>query len=78
MEERLIHFIKTEILEDTSAVINKKDELLMDGTINSLGLMRLVRFIERQSNVQVPFEDITPENFMTIEHMVSYINKVKN
>ena len=75
---KIIDFLKRDILEDFNVEISENDQLLTSGIINSLGLMRLVRFLEKESNFTIPFEDITPDNFMTVNSMVNYIEKVKS
>ncbi|HEU5319766.1 MAG TPA: acyl carrier protein [Methylomirabilota bacterium] len=44
------------------------DESLVErGVLDSLGIFELVAFLEERFGVRVPDEDITPENFRTIE-----------
>ncbi|MEW4924163.1 acyl carrier protein [Algibacter sp. 2305UL17-15] len=74
----LIVFLKSEILEDTSIEINGEDQLLSSGLVDSLGLMRIVRYIEKHSGITVPFEDITLENFMSVDSIVTYVNNISN
>lgn len=78
MKNSLINFLKQEILEDINIDIDEDEALLSTGIIDSLGLMRIVRHIERQLNVTVPFEDITLENFETITSSVNYTKKLQN
>ena len=75
---KIIDFLKRDILDDFNVEISENDQLLTSGVINSLGLMRLVRFLEKEANFTIPFEDITPDNFMTVNSMVNYIEKVKS
>ena len=72
----LIDFLKREVLEDLSFEINEQDQLLSEGIIDSLGLMRMIRFLEKEYNISVPFEDITLANFNSISSINDYINKV--
>ena len=46
------------------------DEDLIDtGIVNSLGIFQLVAFLEERFKVSVGDEEITPENFGTIERI---------
>lgn len=73
MTEIIISYIEREFLPVTQKVKSVDEELLINGTINSMGLMRLVRFIEKRFQVQIPFEDITADNFNTVKSISSYL-----
>lgn len=76
MEEKLLDYIGgllSEDFEDEELDVN--DDLLGSGLIDSLGMMRLIQFIESEFNIAIPPEDMTIENFMTIEHICNYIKK---
>lgn len=72
-ENALIEFIQVELLEDPDFEIATSDELLLDDIIDSLGVMRLVKFIEERSGAKIPAEDITIEHFATVEILSQYI-----
>ena len=69
-------FIKNDILEDLSVKISVNDNLLSEGLLDSLGLMRTIRFIEKTYKISVPFEDINVDNFNCINSINDYINRV--
>ena len=48
--------------------------LLDSGLIDSAGILELVTFIESQFDVEVTDEDIIPDHFETINHIVSFVN----
>ncbi len=54
-------------------IVTDQDELLLSGMIDSLGVMSLVSFIEEQFQIDIPFEDVTLENFATVDAMARYI-----
>lgn len=47
--------------------------LLETGLLDSLGMMRLIRFIERKFERQIPFEDMTVENFGSVTKITQYL-----
>ena len=49
------------------------DNLLESGIIDSLGVLELVTFMQQEFSVTVEDEDLTPENFQTIECMASFV-----
>ena len=58
---------------DTDEISSDKS-LLDSGLIDSAGILELVTFIESRFNVEVTDEDIVPDNFETINHIVSFVN----
>jgi acyl carrier protein len=70
----IFKFVVEELLldpDDTDLSID--DELLMSERIDSLGLMRLIAFIDEELSVKVPYEDILIENFETVRTIADYL-----
>ncbi len=72
MNKTIIAYIQSEISNNT--LINEDDDLLTEGILDSMGMMKLIRFIETKFQIQVPFEDMTVENFMTVEKICDYVS----
>ena len=72
VKAELAHFISNDLLGDDQEV-GEDDDLLVDGMIDSIGMMRLMVFIEESLRVSVPPEDFTIENFGTINVMGDYL-----
>lgn len=53
--------------------INNSDALLQSGIIDSQGVLEVVSFIERTFATTVADEELTPENFQTIEQIAEFI-----
>lgn len=53
--------------------LNDSDSLLGQGIIDSMGVVELVQFLERQFNIEVGDEDITEENLGTLEAIGRYV-----
>ncbi|MGO9645068.1 MAG: phosphopantetheine-binding protein [Candidatus Bathyarchaeia archaeon] len=52
----------------------KNDTLLLEtGILDSLSLLKLVLFLEKQFGVSVPAEELVPDNFKTIDAMCVYL-----
>ena len=47
--------------------------LLEEKIIDSIGMMELLLFVEDTFDIEVPEEDIVPDNFGTINNLVAYI-----
>lgn len=73
MKEQLGRYISEELLSDRGGVVMETDDLLGGGLIDSLGIMSLIFFIEQEFDVEVPPEDVTIENFLSIETIERYL-----
>lgn len=78
MEQTIIKHI-SEVLsnEELAEGLDKKDDLLGTGILDSLGMMKLILFIETEFNVKIPPEDMIIENFMTVECITNYLSSKK-
>ena len=74
MHEELIDFISNKLLNGRITV-GDDDNLLMDGMVDSLGMLQLVRFIEERLDTQIPYEDLTIENFRTVGIISAYLGQ---
>jgi acyl carrier protein len=73
--EKIKDFIKQEILfEDTSQALNE-DTPLLNGVMDSLGLMQLVAFIEEEYDVEIDDADMTAEHFRTVGDIEALVNQ---
>jgi len=77
-EKEIREFIEREIIKDEmSGTLKDTDSLIESGIIDSQGLQILLFHIEETYSVHIPDEEVIPENFETVEMIVSLINKVK-
>lgn len=70
---KLVGFIQDELVVTQDTTVGYDDDLLLSGLVNSLGVMRLVAFVESEFNITVPAEDITIEHFETVSAINSYL-----
>ena len=49
------------------------DSLLDAGIVDSIGVMELVSFVDKNYKITVPPEDISPDNFDSIRRLADYI-----
>ena len=71
MKEKITRFIVNELLSGMD--IGEQDDLLLSGLVDSIGVMRLVAFIEQETSLRVPPEDVTIEHFVNIEAITRYL-----
>ncbi len=77
MKDKIIHYITTEISNEKLEDIGLEEDLLGSGIIDSLGMMKLVIFMEKEFNISVNTEDMTVENFMTVQNILNFLSKTK-
>ena len=55
-------------------VLSVDYDLIANRMIDSLGLLQIVSFMETEFGIEVLDEELTPEHFSTIGHMVGLVN----
>jgi len=74
-ETPLLDFVKDELLRGRKPDLKADEDLLNTGIIDSLGILRLVSFIEEHFGIQVPDQDVVYENFNSIKVLTEYLAK---
>ena len=78
MNEILLKYIQEQLLNnEMEDELDAQDDLLGDGILDSLGMMKLILFIETEFSTKVPPQDMVIENFMTVQHISDYLAKSK-
>ena len=73
--DTLKRFVETELLDGAS--VEPGEELLLSGRVDSLGVVRLVVFIERTFGLKVPPGDVKLSNFGTLARVAEYVTARK-
>lgn len=76
-KDALTDFIKQEILHGRAITLDEDQDLLSAGIIDSLGILRMVAFMEERFGIKVPDEDVVFENFQNIRAMAAYVEQRK-
>jgi acyl carrier protein len=75
-EKRIRGFIESELVRGPlDALSDKGSSLLEAGIIDSLGIQKLISFIEHEFSVSLKDEDIVPENFDSVSAISEMIRK---
>lgn len=74
-ETDLAEFVRNELLHGRKVALTNDADLLGAGIVDSLGILRLVAFIEDRFGVKVPDEDVVFENFQSIGAMAGYVSQ---
>ncbi len=73
MNDTIITYIKEELSAEPLENIGLDEDLLGGGIVDSLGMMKLVLFLEKEFHIKIDPGDMTVENFMTIRNITDYI-----
>ena len=63
---------------DTSLEIAPEEDLLGSGLVKSLEMMRLIEFLEQEFSIRVEPQEMTVDNFISIEAMDEFVERVSN
>ena len=77
MKEKIIAFLKEEISNELLDDIDVNEDLLGSGIVDSLGMMQLVVFLEKEFQKKIGPEDMTVENFKTVQSITDYLSRLK-
>ena len=66
-------FIQTELLGDPTHVIEPDQDLLLSETLDSLSVVRLVAHLEGEVGLEIPPQDVTLENFASLNAIDAYL-----
>lgn len=74
IEEKLTAYLKEECLPRNITVHIGVDQNLFEaGIVDSAGLISFIGFVEKEFGLEVPDEDLLPENFVSISTFAHYI-----
>jgi len=71
----LIDYIKDEIMRNKNAKLDENEDLLSAGILDSLAILQLVAYIDKELAIEVPDEDVIYDNFKSINSLVSYLQR---
>jgi acyl carrier protein len=72
-------FILDELTQGRGITEIAPDEnLLSKGIVDSHGVMELVGFLEQRYGISVGDEDLTPENFESVQRIEAFVERKRN
>lgn len=76
---RIKQFIETEILYGQEEILlEEATPLIETGLLDSLGMMKLLAFLEVTFSIRVKEDELVPENFKTIRAILRLLEKKAN
>lgn len=58
--------------------IDDRDNIIANGIIDSLGIIKMIHFLEDRFSVTLRDEDITPDNFESIDSISAFLDRAAN
>jgi acyl carrier protein len=55
--------------------VGVEDRLLGEGIIDSLGVLDIVGYLENEFRITISDDDLTPENFETIDRLAAFVER---
>lgn len=74
--KELKKFLFSEIVigsEEGKQSIRAEDDLISSGAIDSMGILKLAAFMEKQFGIKITDEDMVPDNFRTLNRLHKFI-----
>ena len=75
MEKTILNYLNEQLLDnDIDEDLDGNTDLLGSGILDSLGMVQLIAFVEKEFDVKVEPEDMVIENFMDVNSVCTYIS----
>ena len=76
LERRIRDYVTTELLYDRDAgSLGDDDSLLGPGLLDSVGILRLVSWLGEEFGVDIPDEDVVPDNIETVKRLADLVRR---
>ena len=75
MEKTILNYLNEQLLDnDIDEDLDGNTDLLGSGILDSLGMVQLIAFVEKEFDIKVEPEDMVIENFMDVNSVCTYIS----
>ncbi len=68
-------FIQEELSYGLGDGMGREMDLIEEGVIDSMSLLRLVSFLEERFQIEVRDQDLVPENFRSLAAVEAFVNR---
>lgn len=76
--ERIRRFLQEEVLVEADAPPPLEDHTpLLEGLLDSMGLLRLVSYLEEEFEVEIDDTDIVADNFRTVQDVARLVTSAR-
>ena len=74
MREELLQLLEA---ENPGIDFTASDELVDDGILDSLTIVSLIGTLSMEYGIDIPYEEIVPENFNSIDAMAAMVERLR-
>lgn len=78
VQEAVQTFIQEELSYGLGDGLGPHTDLIEEGIIDSMSLLRLVNFLEERFQIEVKDEDLVPANFRTLATVEAFVSRCRN
>jgi acyl carrier protein len=75
INDRIKEFILRKFPLAKKQGIKNSDRMLDSGILDSLGVLDVVAFVEQEFAILVSDEDLTPENFQSLDSLTAFVQR---
>ncbi len=76
IKDSIKNYVISELVSDSQhANLGDTDQLIESGIIDSLGIMKLIGFLEDNLSVEIDDMELVPENFASIEAITTLVQR---
>ena len=73
-EQQIRRFLSDNFPYVDGTTVDRDQSLVEAGVIDSTGVLQLVGFVEEEFDLQIPLDDLVPENFDSIANVTRYVS----
>ena len=70
---RISQFVKDKFPLAAKRGLSDDTPLLASGIVDSMGILEIVGFLEQEFSLQISDEDLTPENFASVNCLAAFV-----
>lgn len=74
--DTVVFYLRENAFLEENVELNDNESLTDTGIIDSISLLQMIDFLEREFSITIPIEEIIPENFDSLARIETYINKM--
>ena len=74
-EEKILTYIRDELLDDDDVTIDSTTSLFEDRVLDSLNLLSLISFLEREFSTKIASSQVNIENLDTVERIIGFLDR---
>jgi len=79
IEEQIrLHILHTQLPGEAPDKLQLDDDLIDSGILDSMGIMQLVTYLEKEYGISIPTEEIEPEQFTSVATLAAFVREKQN